>query len=679
MAIDTAQFLQTFYEESFEGLDVMESSLLGLDSGAADLETINTIFRAAHSIKGGSATFGLSRVASFTHLLETLLDEMRDGRRQVTQTAVDLLLACVDCLRDMLAALQHGADTEPPELASLQNRLETLMAGESIASAAVLAEPSSPPTAAGSWKIRFQPHAHLFHTGNDPLRIFRELAQLGELTVCADLSGLPPLDSLDPENCHLAWDLQLVGNIPRSAVDEAFAWVDGDCELAISALPAQAQPVVPAEPTGPQLLPPVTERRKADRRSAPGGQDANSIRVGIDKVDAVINLVGELVITQSMLSTLGENFDVAQLHHLQAGLAQLERNTRELQESVMRMRMLPISFLFNRFPRMVHDVSAQVGKLVALELLGEATELDKTVMEKLGDPLVHLVRNALDHGIEDPGARAASGKNETGTLRLNAYHKGGNIVIQISDDGAGLDRDRILAKAKEKGLTQDGQALSDAEIFEFIFQPGFSTAQAVSDLSGRGVGMDVVRRNIKALGGSVDIASQRGKGTTFTVRLPLTLSILDGQLIRAGDNTYVIPLVSIIESLQVRGDRISAIAGKAELYKLRDDYIPIIRLYELFGIQPSNTQLDGALMVVVEGDGRKVGLLVDDLLGQQQVVLKSLESNFQRVEGVSGATILGDGTVALIIDTAGLIQHFRHSGNRLSGNYAASTDSATAA
>ncbi len=399
------------------------------------------------------------------------------------------------------------------------------------------------------------------------------------------------------------------------------------------------------------------ERRAADRRQAATPTvEAGSIRVSIDKIDALINMVGELVITQSMLNQLGEDFDMARLAKLQEGLAQLERNTRELQENVMRIRMLPISFAFNRFPRMVHDLTQKLGKEVELKLSGEQTELDKTVMEKIGDPLVHLVRNSLDHGLERPDVRKKAGKSPVGLLHLNAFHQGGNIVIEISDDGAGLNKARITAKAKERGLVGEEEVLTDEKIYELIFQAGFSTADVISDVSGRGVGMDVVKRNIKDLGGTIEVKSEEGVGTRFTIRLPLTLAILDGQLVRVGSDTFILPLVSIVESLQISRDNVNVIAGKSEVYKLRNEYLPIVRLYNVFGQTPDSTTIEGGLLVVVEGDGQRIGLFVDDLLGQQQVVIKSLETNFQRVEGISGATILGDGTVALILDISGVIQ-----------------------
>jgi two-component system chemotaxis sensor kinase CheA len=384
-----------------------------------------------------------------------------------------------------------------------------------------------------------------------------------------------------------------------------------------------------------------------------------SIRVSTDKVDSLINLVGELVITQSMLSQLGENFDPSRLAQLIDGLEQLERNTRELQEGIMRIRMLPISFAFNRFPRLVHDLSGKMGKQVELQLSGEQTELDKTVMEKIGDPLVHLVRNSLDHGLETPEKRLAAGKPETGLLQLNAYHQGGNIVIEISDDGAGLNEDKILQKAIEKGLVPAGEQLSADKIHELIFMPGFSTADVVSDVSGRGVGMDVVRKNINSLGGSVEVVSERGVGSTFTIRLPLTLAIMDGQTIQVGDQKYIIPLISIIESVEIKPGTVKNVTGKGEVYTLRDEYVPLIRLRDVFNLDVGSDKLDEGLLVVVECEDRKVGLFVDELLAQQQVVIKSLETNYRKVTGIAGATILGDGTVALILDIAGLQAMYR--------------------
>lgn len=663
MSIDVSQFHQVFFEESFEGLDAMEMGLLGMQEGAPDAETINTIFRAAHSIKGGAGTFGFSRVSEFTHGLETLLDQMRNGERDVNQQAINTMLQAVDVLRDMLTAVQQGDEIDETSAASVGKDIEALLqTDDNISSPLDTEEPEA--TESTGWQIFFKPHSHLLQTGNDPVRMLQELAELGELSVDMDASALPAFSDLEPEDCYLAWTMELRGDVTLEQINEIFEWVEGDCELNVT--PLSEQTVTVAEQDEPAPLveesDPVASTNNApviETKKAATDTVASSIRVGTDKVDSLIDLVGELVITQSMLSQLGENFDLSRVQQLIDGLEQLERNTRELQEGIMRIRMLPISFAFNRFPRLVHDLSAKMGKQVELKLSGEQTELDKTVMEKIGDPLVHLVRNSLDHGLETPEKRLASGKPETGLLHLNAYHQGGTIVIEISDDGAGLNEEKILGKAIERGLVSSDETLSPEKIHELIFMPGFSTADEVSDVSGRGVGMDVVRKNIHSLGGSVDVSSTPGLGSTFTIRLPLTLAIMDGQTIQVGDQRYIIPLISIIESVEIKPGTVKQVTGKGEVYSLRDEYVPIIRLYELFNLTPRSDRLEDGLLVVVEFEDRKVGLLVDELLAQQQVVIKSLESNYRKVTGMAGATILGDGTVALILDISGLLTLYR--------------------
>ncbi|WP_289286502.1 chemotaxis protein CheA, partial [Methylophaga sp. UBA3991] len=523
------------------------------------------------------------------------------------------------------------------------------------------------------------PLPHLLQTGNEPIRMFRELAELGELAVTVNDEELPPFTDLDPEICYFSWELTLTGEMDEAQINEVFEWVDGDCELTIERLQeneASDSPELLQEQQRhdkPEVVEAVSQPMATDHASiavdAPSktpiksdvapkkktvSSDAStaSIRVGTDKVDSLVNLVGELVITQSMLGQIGDNFDVSMLPQLIDGLEQLERNTRELQESIMRIRMLPISFVFNRFPRLVHDMTSKLGKQVELVLTGEQTELDKTVMEKIGDPLVHLVRNSLDHGLETPEKRLAANKSETGVLKLNAYHQGGNIVIEISDDGAGLNEEKILQKAIEKGLVEPNESLSPEKIHELIFLPGFSTADQVSDLSGRGVGMDVVRKNINSLGGAVEVKSESGIGSTFTIRLPLTLAIMDGQIIQVADQRYIIPLISIIESVEVDISKVKKVTGKGELYKIRDEYVPLIRLRHVFNLDGGIEELEHGLLVIVDCEDYKIGLFVDELLAQQQVVIKSLETNFRKVKGLAGATILGDGTVALILDIA---------------------------
>ncbi|WP_321324465.1 chemotaxis protein CheA [Thiomicrorhabdus sp.] len=674
-------FRQTYLEESFEGLDVMETGLLELPPGTPDNEKINEIFRAAHSIKGGSGTFGFSEIAGFTHVLETLLDEMRDNRRDVTQESIDAMLAAVDILRDMLTKLQDHEPIDEDRASEVQSVLEAILNGEEVEPIAEKSSESAQPeeqTAAGSgWIIDIIPEKDLLQTGNEPLRIFRELETLGKLEVKANWENLPNAATFDPESLYLSWELTLTGDsVNEDDIKEVFEWIDGDgAEIKLKALTTTSQPeavaeVAPAKevatsatPEAPvaqaEVKPAAKPKAKPDTKAP---KQEGSIRVDLIKIDQMVNLVGELVITQSMLSQFGEQAEQSSdnsqeanmewVDKLKEGLTHLERHTRELQESVMNIRMLPVSFAFNRMPRIVHDVSQKLGKQIELVMEGEGTELDKTMLEQLTDPLVHIVRNSIDHGIESPEVRVAAGKPEKGTVKMAAFHQGGNILIQITDDGAGIDYKRIEAKAIEKGVIEEDHNLNRDEIVDLIFHAGFSTADVVSDISGRGVGMDVVRRNIRGLGGSVDVKTTPGVGSVFTIRLPLTLAILDGQLCSVGSQTYVFPLISIIESIQVDKSHVKGIAGETELYKLRDSYIPVIRLHKKLGIKDAHQDLEDGLLVVVEDAGQRAGIFVDDLLGQQQVVIKSLESNFMKIEGIAGATILGDGTVSLILDVS---------------------------
>jgi two-component system chemotaxis sensor kinase CheA len=691
VAIDLAQFHEAFFEESFEALDSMEAALLKLNLGAPEPELIGTIFRVAHSIKGGSATFGFAEVASFTHTCETLLDELRGNRMQVTRHVTDLLLKSVDVMRDMLRSVQRKEPMDAQKVADLQFDLELAIIQKNTPAAAPEPAPAAPvaaapvaeaakPKAAHRWRIHFRPYPQLFVHGNDPLRMLRELAEVGDLTVKLDGHALPSLEDLDPESCYLSWELTVDTDATREVINQVFDWAEGDCDLKIiqEAVPAEPVAVAAAAPSvAPETKPsnvvniadakPQASAEPAHHPAAPAapaeapkasGQpgDGGSIRVSTEKIDELMNTVGELVITQSMLSQLGSKVSGAAAEQLRSGLATLERNVRELQESVMRVRMLPISFVFSRFPRMVRDLSQRLGKQVDLKMTGDQTELDKTVMEKIGDPLVHLVRNSVDHGIEMPDVRTAAGKSPNGTVYLEAYHKGGSITVEVGDDGGGLNKDRILKKARERNLIGANDTLTDEQIYELIFMAGFSTAEQTTDISGRGVGMDVVRRNIKELGGTIEVRSTLGQGSRFIITLPLTLAIVDGQSVAVGTETYIVPLITIIESLQLKPGMVNRVAGQGEVFWFRDGYVPVVRLHEVFGLEPRTTQLHEGLIMVVEGEGRKVGLFVDDLLGQQQVVIKSLETNFRRVDGVSGATILGDGAVALILDVPGLIR-----------------------
>lgn len=687
-------FRQTYLEESFEGLDIMESGLLDLEPGTPDTDKINEIFRAAHSIKGGSGTFGFNEIIDFTHVLETLLDEMRDCRRDVTQEAIDTMLQAVDVLRNMMTRLQNHEEIDEQKAAEIQADMERILNGghEATAVAAETPDSVSEKTASpGQWQIEIIPDTDLLQTGNEPIRIFRELEGLGELTVNVDEANLPDADAFDPENLYLKWQLTLSGEgIEEADVKEVFEWIDGDgAEVIITGGSSQVETSTEQAKTEGQNASPEVAKVADKAASAPASKPApkapaakaktepkhapkqdSSIRVDLSKIDQLVNLVGELVITQSMLSQFGDqaeqtdqNIDTIDwVDKLKEGLTHLERHTRDLQESVMNIRMLPVSFAFNRMPRIVHDVSQKLGKSIDLVMEGENTELDKTMLEALTDPLVHIVRNSIDHGVESPEVRLAAGKSETGTVKMAAFHQGGNILIQITDDGAGIDAARIESKAIEKGVIEEDHDLSSEEIVDLIFNPGFSTAEVVSDVSGRGVGMDVVRRNIRGLGGSVEVKTEVGVGSVFTIRLPLTLAILDGQLAKVGSETYVFPLVSIIESIQVDKSLIKGIAGQTELYKLRDSYIPVIRLHQKMGIKNACTDLTKGLLVVVEDGGKRAGVFVDDLLGQQQVVIKSLENNFMKISGVAGATILGDGTVSLILDVMETINSHKGGG-----------------
>ncbi|URL59497.1 chemotaxis protein CheA [Luteibacter flocculans] len=647
--VDLAQFHKAFHEESLDGLDAMEQALLALDEGSDDPELINVVFRAAHSIKGGAATFGFTDVAAFTHVAENLMDEVRSGRRPMEKAVVELLLRSGDTVRDMLSLSMAGQPAATAESQALLAELSAMVSGGSAAPVAA-AKAAAPAETVEGWDITFRPFDYLLKTGNDPARMFRELGALGPLRVECDPSKLPSLADMDASSSYLGWSLHLDAGAKRAAVEGVFDWVDGDCELNLAPriaapAPASAPVAAPAAPAAPRAV-----------RDPAANSEASSVRVGIEKIDTLINLVGELVITQSMLSQFQDGVDESQLEMLRDGLAQLGRHTRELQESVMSIRMLPISTVFNRFPRLVRDLAQKLDKKVVLDLRGETTELDKTVLEKIGDPLVHLVRNAIDHGLEVPAKRLAAGKGDTGTLRMEAFHRGGAIVVEVADDGAGLNREAIVAKAVQRGIIASGDGMSDDAVAELIFEAGFSTAAATTDLSGRGVGMDVVRRNVMDLGGTVAIRSTHGSGTTFTITLPLTLAIIDGLTAAVAEETYIVPLVSIVESVQVQPDSVRSVVGGGELFRFRDQWLPIVRLFDVFGCEGKRPPVDEGIVIVVEGEGTRIGLFVDELIGQQQAVVKSLEANYRRVAGVSGATILADGSVALIVDVAGLVR-----------------------
>jgi len=670
MSIDVSQFVQAFLDESFECLDLMESELLddAILDASQNGERINAIFRAAHSIKGSAGTFGFGFVGEFTHGVETLLDQIRSGRRALTEEARALLLEAVDRIREMLIAARDGGEQDRAAIERTRNAIAALLETGQDTAADVRNVGQKPEAASVTrWRIRFAPHRSLFATGNDPLRILGFLRDLGTLEVRCDDDALPALAELDPESCYLSWTLELVGAVTEAQVREAFEWVEDQCDLDIAPLSAAEDTDAPHDTeaaeassvgasaeerastdAAPAGIAGEDRRRTADRRN-----DSGSIRVAVEKIDHLVNLVGELVISQAMLETIArtdiEEFDAVHLERLRQGLAQLERNTRELQEAVLGVRMIPISFAFSRFPRLVRDLATMLGKEVHLVLEGEETELDKGVIEKLVDPLTHMVRNAIDHGIEKPDARVRAGKPRAGTLKLRAAHQGGNVVIEITDDGKGLDRERILAKAAERGLPVP-ETPTDRDIWQLICMPGFSTAETITDISGRGVGMDVVRQNIEALNGRLEIDSVPGQGTRMTIRLPLTLAILDGMSVRVGDEIFIVPLTAILESLQPKPEQLYTISGRGRVLDLRGDYVPLVSLSDVFHLPSHRDRIEDGIVVVVESANDRAALFVDELVAQHQVVIKSLETNYRRVPGISGATILGDGRVALILD-----------------------------
>lgn len=633
MDLDLSRFRETFFQEAAEHLETMESALLSLRAGQSDGETLDAIFRAAHSIKAGAATFGFDAATRFTHVLESLLDRMRNGEIDRSAALVEVLLRAVDVLRLLVDAAAR--ESEPPAIwEELVNELDRVGGAREPAKEAVAATPRET-----EYAIRFEPRPELLRLGLDPLLVLRDLAQLGSLAATADLSRLPALESLDPETCYLGWRLRLETSAGLDRIHDAFAFVEDVATVAIEPVPAEVPTAIsqPRLPTG------------------PGAALRDTIRVSTEKVDRLIDLVGELVIAHSMAAQIMSGFSLDRLPQLEAAMTDLERHTRELQDRAMRIRMTPVGTIFSRFPRLVHDTGQALGKQVSLEISGEETELDKGVVEGIADPLTHLVRNAVDHGIETPAERLQAGKPAEGSLRLSAYHQGGNVIVEVQDDGRGLNTERIRAKGIERGLITAEEELSEEQVHALIFRPGFSTSDTVSDLSGRGVGMDVVKKSVEALKGAVTVNTGLGRGCTVRIKLPLTLAILDGLLLRVGEHTYVMPLVSIVESIRPRREQVRDMAGRGEVVVVRKEPLPLLRLGRMFHIPAEVDDPARGLVVIVEHEGRQLALLVDELLGQQQVVVKSLETNYRKVDGITGATILGNGRAALILDIAGLV------------------------
>jgi two-component system chemotaxis sensor kinase CheA len=699
MKIDLSQFRQTFLQESAEHVESMEAGLLALRSAPDDVEILNAIFRSAHSIKGGAGSFGLTHLVRFTHGLESLLDRLRSLEMPATSEVISLLLQSVDVLRAML---DGGAEAGMPDgAAQLAEQIESLCAGEPGSAGAPVAsrqEPVDdnrvPAREVNFYQVEFRPQREMFLSGTNPIMLLRNLAALGAVSVCQlHAEDLPPLAQLDPAQCYLSWTVELASSSPEEELREVFEFVEHLAEVTIRRVDQPAQPVnglALHRPTAPgrtlEVVPPAVpdiaesaERRKAEerrkveeRRAAKkpaAGAESSSIRVATEKVDRLIDLVGELVIAQVMTAQMVKDFEPSCLPKLREAVAAMERSTRELHERVMAVRMMPVGTLFQRYVRVVYDIAQSTGKQIRLETEGEETEIDKSMLELLGDPLTHLIRNAADHGIESAAARLAADKPAEGVIHMRAFHRAGRIVIEISDDGAGIDIVRVRAKAVERGLIDEQADLSDDQLRMLIFAPGFSTREAVSDLSGRGVGMDVVKRNVQQLSGTVGLASELGSGSTVSIELPLTLAILEGLLIRVADRTLVLPLLAVVEAVPCMG-KIVRVAEQAEVIVIREESIPVLRLCRFLGVQLdaldpgvlavadpcAEPAEDQRLVVVVEAGRKKIGLVVDELLGQQQVVVKSLEKNLHKVQGLMGATILGDGRVAPIIDVAALAE-----------------------
>lgn len=693
------RFRAVFFDESAEAIDAIERNLLNVDDASEmDSETINDIFRSAHSLKGGSATFGMGSLTEFTHVMETLLDKVRAGELSLTQDILDCLFISLDVLRNLVSHYQFEDSINQSAMSDVKAELERLLDPHASSAASPAPQVVSSPVESGAvassegheWKIEFAPEPTIMMTGNDPLRYIEELTELGDVKVECNTSGIPGFEDLDPTNVYCVWTIHLKSekSVSEEDLKDIFLWIEDEAEFKFTPVVSQqaatptATPAVPITEVATPVpianpaqataevatVPAVASPEVASPAAAPAPAKSNakakrgsqSIRVDLEKIDSLINLLGELVITQSMLSIYGDEEKYPQFERLSEGLGQLERHTRDIQEGVMRIRMLPIDFCFSRFPRMVRDLAKKLNKSIQVEIIGEHTEVDKTVIEELNDPLVHLVRNSVDHGLETREERLAKGKSESGTVTLKAFHQVGNIIIEISDDGAGLNTERIKEKAIEKGVIKSNANLNEQAIHELIFAPGFSTADAVTDLSGRGVGMDVVKRNIRSLGGTIDVRSAANQGSTFTIRLPLTLAILDGQLLKVGEETYIIPMLSIIESIQLKQADISKVGNRDVSFKWRGSFIPILNLAEKFGCPVDQDQMiESGLVVVVESDNKHCGILVSELTNHQQVVVKSLEANYAKIDGLSGATILGDGSVALIIDVGALISRVR--------------------
>jgi two-component system chemotaxis sensor kinase CheA len=660
MASNADQFKQSFREEAREILVDLEAALLELNENAADPELVGRVFRGLHTIKGSGAMFGFEELAAFTHNLETAFDEIRNGRLEVNAELIDLTLAALDQIRAMLEEGAHGAAAADEDACArilTQVRRMTGMA-TGIAGRQPGGEKAAPPVTAAAaggplreWSIRFAPGPDLLLNGTNPLLLLRELKHLGGLSVKASMAAVPPLAELDPERCYVAWEMVLATDVGPDAIRDVFIFVEDHCELTIEPLLDPA--LEPASGAASNFAPTadLIARALDDPRSPAGGRrtydkpdSASSLRVPAAKLDQFVDLVGELVTVQARLSELAARRDDPEIAEVSE---EIERLTSSLRENSMNIRMLPIRGTFEKFRRLVHDLARDLGKDVELTIEGADTELDKTVIDQLGDPLMHLIRNSMDHGIEPPELRAARGKRSTATIHLSARHSGASVLIGVSDDGGGIDAEAVRARAVEKGLVDADAQLSEAETFALLFQPGFSTAKQVTDVSGRGVGMDVVRQRVDSLRGAIDVASKPGAGTSVALRLPLTLAIIDGLLVSVGDACFVLPLANTLECIELTREDIERANGK-HVADVRGVIVPYIRLREHFNIRTPRPQIEQIMLV--ETEGGRYGFVVDRVLGNCQTVIKNLGRFYRHVQVVSGATILGNGTVALILD-----------------------------
>ena len=666
------QFKATFFEECAELQVDLEQRLSVLESGSHSIEDLHAIFRAIHSIKAGAGTFGFTKLVTFTHSFETMLDHLRDGALEITPDVVDILFKSSDIVAEMVDLAQQGGEPEAGFGDEVLAQIDQILAAMSNAdgadgdaqtedSAAELEREGS----VAAFKISFKPHPSLLRNANEPLLIIRELKTLGELKTEIDSARVPGLHALEPEDLHFSWLFTLRGACRKADVEEVFEFVDDDCDLTIERLGAdgtEETPRAPAESPS-QDTPKASTAAVEPARgpSSPGGdapakeRRTSSIRVDLEKVDKLVNTVGELVITQAMLAQQLEALEADKRARIASGLEELSTHTRDLQENVMAIRMQPVKSVFSRMPRLVRDLAGKLDKKIKLITRGEETELDKTVIEELADPLTHMIRNSVDHGLECPEERLEAEKPAEGTIVLSAEHRGGRIVIEIEDDGRGVNRERVLEKAIDQGLVPADAKLSPEEIDNLIFAPGFSTAAAVTDVSGRGVGMDVVRRNITNLGGKITVQSMPGQGTKVILTLPLTLAVLDGMVITVGDQKYVVPLGNILESFRPKAEDVQTLVNGGQVVKMRGEFVRLVGLARIFDVPNATHDPSKGLVMMVESDrGSNFGLIVDELLGQQQVVIKSLEANYDPIDGISAATILGNGQVCLILDLDGL-------------------------